>query len=293
MSDSKSGAWSIGMTFICAGAAAAGLAGTVCAEPPTSSRLTQQNFTEVAKGIVDLFDMRMLAMANLVIVGPLAPTGVHRVSIHESRPPAIYSFRAVCPAGGTVTGAITDADRDDTMSTGDSFAANFHLCRVSVEGEVFTGSSQFEVTQHVIDESFELTEFQYRFDRLGTESLRWDGSAHVTMREARRTGADQVVVDYLDLAVDRWAQPWRWSFRLDIWRSPLGVRTARLDGRVSVGQLALLVEQQEPFVFSSGTEPRAGRLITSDPGGNQLRIDGGENGYLFSWRAADAEATAP
>jgi hypothetical protein len=271
------------MTACCTAAAAA-----------PGPHLTKSNFKEVGDAITDLLDMRMLAMAHLVISQRNPVPAPHRASFGRREQPAQdIAFETDCAAGGSVTGTIIDSDADGTVSPGDRFATSFHGCRFDADGEAYTGRSGFTVSRHVTDETDELTEFHYRFDDFGTESLRWAGAAHVAFQSNRRTGGDHVVVDYIDLTVQRRARAWLWNVRFDIWRSPVGDRTTSMSGALSLGRLSLKLAQIEPFFSPRGATPQAGLLTANDTEGNLLHVDASESRDRYRYFRHGDEGTTP
>lgn len=262
------------------------------AEPPRAA-LTKDNFVEVGDDLVDLLDTSGLAFATFVL-GQAATPAARPASL----PPPVglprsEPFEAPCPGGGSVAGRIADRDADRELSTGDRFVTVFSACRVDPDSEAVNGSSEFVVQSHRIEGSVEVTELRFRFHGLGTDSLHWTGPASVVLRSDLRNGSEHYIVDYHDLAVRHGTRACRWNYRLDVRRAPLGEQSARVDGAVTIGRLALTLVQDEPFVPGRGGAPRTGRLTATDADGNRLQLDAAPHRYRYRYFARGNRTDTP
>lgn len=254
------------------GAAAWCLAGAALA----ATGLTRHNFVDIGDTVVDMLNTSGLAFSTLVIGqggdSPFVHTGFRRAAFEPSAPlPITHPFDSPCPGGGRVSGSMRDSDASGDLSVRDRFVTIFDACRI--DGALVTGRSEFTVASHRVEGPVEVTELDFVFKELGTDTLRWSGPARVSLMSDRRSGGDRYVVTYRDLAVKRFGLPYRWNFTLDVRRPPLGDDTASLDGSMSAHGMTLQLSQDEPFVFGAQGTPRAGRVTVSDAQGSRLVVE--------------------
>lgn len=256
----------------CAVAAAAGTAA------PPAAGLGTGNFVDVGDTVVDMLDTSGLAFSTLVIGQADASPYRHAAYGAPAPLPLTHPFESRCPGGGSITGSMRDGDASDDVSVQDRFVTVFHACRL--DGGVVTGSSEFTVASHRFDGTTEITELDFVFKQLGTDTLRWSGPARVTLRSDSRTGSDHYVVLYRDLAVTRKGHPYRWNFTLEVKHPPLGDDTASINGSMSMRGMTLRLDQEEPFVMAEGAA-HDGRLVASDAQGSRLLIEADRGGYAY------------
>ena len=267
--------------------AAALLAGGAHAAPG----LTTVNFVEVGDVIVDMLDANGIALASWMMGGALG-TGPSPVAFGAPRAmPRSEPFEAACPGGGSVRGRFADRDASGDLSVQDRFVTVFDDCRV--DGEVVTGSSEFVVAGRREDAREDSVELEFRFHDLGSDAMRWSGAARIALRSDRRTGSEGYVVAYRDLVVRRGERSYRLGLRLQAQVPPLGDMTARFDGPMWIGALALKLRQDEPFVMPPGGPPRAGTLTATDPHGARLQLEAGPWRYAYRYFARDNAGLVP
>jgi hypothetical protein len=267
--------------------------GTIASARSPDAGLTKDNFVDIGDAIVDMLDTSRLAFATLLI-GEAATPAARRAAFGPlAGVPRSQPFEAPCPGGGSVAGTITDADADGTLSTRDRFVTVFRSCRADVDGEVVSGSSEFVVSAHRVEGTTEVTELRFRFEALGTDALRWSGRATVALRTDQRNGSERYVVDYHDLSVQRGGRTWRWNYRLEVRRPPLGDHTASIDGTIAQGPLSLALVQDDPFVLADDGAPRSGRLTATDGDGDRLQVEAGRRRYRYSFFVRATQGDTP
>lgn len=237
------------------------------------------NFVEVGDTVVDMLDACGIALSSWVMSGaPLA--GPHLAAYGAPRGvPQREPFEAACPGGGSIRGHFADRDASGDLSARDRFVTVFDACRV--DGEVVTGSSDFVVAAVRDDGPDEVIEMEFRFHDLGSAAMRWSGPAGIVLRTDRRTGAERYVVSYRDLLVRRGERSYRLGVRFEARVPPLGDLTARVDGPMWIGALALKLTQDEPFVMAPGGPPRSGLLTATDARGARLQVEAGRWRYAY------------
>jgi hypothetical protein len=252
-----------------------------------SAGLGITNYVDVGDTLTDLLSTSGLAFSTMVIGAPSARDTTDarpvRASIRTApatpAAPAPFVVETACPAGGSVKATMTDTDGSGGLSTRDRFVTVFDACLV--DGAVVTGRSEFVVAVHRFEGSVEITELDFRFTELGTADLRWSGPARVTLRHDLVRGTEHYVVHYRDLVVTRLKRPMTWNFTLDMVRPPIGEQVARLDGKLSLGELRLRLYQEEPFVIAASGFPRSGVMSAIDERGARLQIEAGRSRYAY------------
>jgi hypothetical protein len=267
--------------FVFRGLMALSLAAGWTVAVPADAGLTKDNFVDAADALVDLLDTSGIAFATFML--GQAEGGGARRAVFQALPGNARRepFEAPCPGGGVVAGAIVDTDGDGVLSPGDRFSTSFRACRVDPASDVVSGSSEFVVKAHRIDGPVETTELHFRFQSFGTDSLRWSGPADVVLRSDVRNGTEHYVIDYRNLSVRHRARECRWNYRIEVRRPPLGEQTARIDGAVTIGAVALTLVQDEPFVLARNGTPRAGRLTATDADGDRLLVEASRRRYRY------------
>jgi hypothetical protein len=243
--------------------------------------LSLSNYVDTADAIVDMIATSGLAFSTTLLgeVDAVRPrNAMFTVPSYGELAP---SFDTPCPHGGSISSTMSDVDRDGRLSVNDRLVTVFASCRI--ENDVVSGRSEFVVSAHREEGAVEVTELAFRFTRLGTDTLRWDGPATVTLRSDRLKGTEHYVVDYRDLSVRRLGRPHRWNFRLELRRPPWGEQTAAFNGRITVGAMPLRLSQDEPFVIGRDGRPRSGRLAAVDEAGARLQVEAGRRRYTYRY----------
>lgn len=245
-----------------------------------TANLTVSNFVDVGDSITDVVSTSGLAFSTMVMVSMVTGGARPRLaSLHPSAPSsAAQTFETSCADGGSVKAMTRDADQSGDLSTRDRFVTIFDSC--VMDGKVMTGRGEFVVVNHRLEGSTEITELEFRFKDLGTPELRWSGPARVSLRSDLRRGTDHYTVTYRDLAVTRGHHSMKWSFTLDLIRPPIGDQVASLHGAVTIGELHLLLRQEDPFVIP-GAFPRSGQLTATDGLGARLQVEAGRWRYAY------------
>lgn len=255
---------------------AAALCATASAEP-TANGLTQDNYVEVGDTIVDMLDTSALAFSTMMLGTSGAP---HPMLASFATPSArVQPFSAPCPGGGSVRGSIRDRDASGDVSVHDRFVTEFDHC--SIDNEIVGGSSEFEITAHRVEQEVETTELAFRFRHLGSEAMRWTGSAKAVLQTDLKTGSEHYAVTYQDLAVTRKAQSYRWRFTLEMHRPPLGDHTGQINGALLLDHVVLRLAQDDQFVLSPGGWPRSGQLTATDAQGDRLQVEAATRRYRY------------
>ena len=267
------------------------LAGACVAAATAASAagLTPANYVEVGDTIVDMLDTSSLAFSTMLLGLDDRPR-VMRVAF-TSPTARVQPFNAPCPGGGSIHGSVADRDGSGDVSVRDRFVTVFEACRI--DDELISGSSEFVVAGHRIDNGVETTELEFRFRQLGNDAMRWTGPARATLKSDARTGSDQYTVSYQDLAVTRAARSYRWNFTLTVQRPPLGDHTARIDGSLTLDHDRLRLAQDEPFVIGARGVPRAGQLTATDADGNRLEVEAASRRYRYRFFTRGNQGAAP
>lgn len=267
------------MKRLCSLMAAGMLAMSSTSASHLAAGLAVANYVEVGDTIVDMLDTSGLAFSTLLL-GRADTAPVRRAAFSPLTPtPRSQPFEAPCPAGGSVSGRAMDRDASGDLSVQDRFVTVFKNC--GIDQEVVTGSSEFTITAHRDEGPAEVTELEFRFRDLGTEALRWTGPAKIVLRSDRRTGSEHYVVSYRDLVVTRSQHTYRWNFRLEVHRPPLGNHTASVDGSMGIGRTLLRLAQDDVFVLAPDGAPRSGQLTATDAEGNRLQVEAGRWRYSY------------
>lgn len=251
--------------------------------------LTPANYVDVGDTIADMLDTSSLAFSTMLL-GLDGTPQLRRVSF-ASPTARVQPFSAPCPGGGSIHGSVADRDGSGDVSVRDRFVTVFEACRI--DGELVSGSSEFVVAAHHIDNGVETTELEFRFRHLGNDTMRWTGPARATLRSDARTGSDQYTVRYQDLAVVRAARSYRWNFTLTVQRPPLGDHTARIEGAMTLDHDRLRLAQDEPFVIGARGVPRAGQLTATDADGNRLEVEAAARRYRYRFFTCGNEGAVP
>lgn len=271
--------------FIAVGGA---LAGTlrVC-EAETITALSPSNFVEVGDSVSEVLDTSGLAFSTM-LMDPTNLDGQVRGAnfvVPASAPAArAQVFRKTCPGGGSVQINVLDADNSGDLSTSDRFRLNFGAC--SIGGDTVSGRSEFVVSAHRFEGTSEITELDFRFDRLGSTAMRWTGKAHAALKSDLQRGTESYVVTYHDMTVTRGAQTMRWNFSVDMVRPPIGDQVASVQGAMTVDGLLLHLQQDEPFVIAASGHPSSGQITARDPNGARLQIEGQRRRYAYRFFSA-------
>jgi len=264
--------------------AARGLVAAACASAALSASaagLSVSNYVDIGDAIVDMLDTSPLAFSTMLLGLNAAPQAV-RASL--TAPPARWqAFSTPCPGGGSISGSVADRDASGDLSVQDRFTTVFNSCRI--DDQVIGGSSEFVVSAHRIDGALETVELEFLFHRFGTEAMRWTGRAHASLQTDARSGSEQYAVTYRDLAVTRGAHAYRWNFRLETHRPPLGDHTMEINGSLTAEQEALRLAQNDAFVGAPGRPPRSGLLTATDTDGDRLEVEAGAQRYRYRFYA--------
>lgn len=243
--------------------------------------LTPSNYVETADTIVDMFATSGLAFSTTLFG-----------QRHDSRPRhAIFTlppssarsepFETPCPGGGSISGSMSDRDGTGELSVQDRIVTTFNSCRI--ENDVVSGRSDMLVTAHRDEGPVDVTELEFRFTDLGTDLLRWSGPATVVLRSHRVNGSEHYVVTYRDLTVRRNGRANRWSFQLELRRSPIGEQTASFTGGMTISGLPLQLKQDDPFTIGRDGIPRSGRVTATDTAGARLQVEAGPRRYVYRY----------
>ena len=256
------------------------LAGALCATASAESGaggLTPANYVEVGDTIVDMLDTSALAFSTMLLGMSGAP---HPILATFATPSArVQPFSAPCPGGGSVSGSIRDRDASGDVSVHDRFVTEFDHC--SIDNEIVGGSSEFEITAHRVVQEVETTELAFRFHHLGSDAMRWTGSAKAVLHTDMKTGSEHYAVTYQDMTVTRKTQSYRWRFTLEMHRPPLGDHTAQINGALLLDNVVLRLAQDDQFVLAPGGWPRSGQLTATDAQGDRLQVEAATRRYRY------------
>ena len=192
----------------------------------SAAGLTPTSYVEVGDTIVEMLDTSVLAFSTLLMSRADAPRPV--LASFGALPERTQSFTTPCPGGGSVSSSMVYHDASGDVSVHDYFVKVFHACRI--DDETLTGSSEFVIAANRTLNGVETTELEFRFRQLGSDAMRWNGTARAALRSDLKNGAEQYTVTYQDMAVTRGARAMRWRFTLATQHPPLGDHTARIDG---------------------------------------------------------------
>ena len=251
------------------------------AAAPPGPGLTVANYVEAADTLVDTLNTSTVAFTTMMLgrVGDEGPSLRSTSFSAPATPPMTEAFDTPCPGGGSVSGRVSDADESGDLSVHDRFVTVFKACKVGTE--VISGSSEFTVTAHRVDNKGETVELAFRFHHLGSASMRWNGAATAMLRTDDKTGATHYAVTYRDLVVDRGAHTYRWRFTLDEVIPPIGDHVARIDGTMHYDNAPLRLVQDDAFVLSPAGLPRSGRITAIDADRDRLRIEAVPGRYRY------------
>ena len=268
------------------------LIAATCAAVATAASaagLTPSNYVEVGDTIVDMLDTSSLAFSTMLL-GLNDTPRVVRASFASPSSRA-QPFSSPCPGGGAIHGSVADRDGSGNVSVRDRFVTVFESCRI--DDELISGSSEFIVAAHHVDNGVETTELEFHFRHLGSDAMRWTGSAHATLKTDARSGGDQYTVTYRDMAVTRASHAAHWNFPLAVQRPPLGDYTARIDGSMTLEHDLLRLTQDDLFVIGARRMPRAGQLTATDAEGNRLEVEAATRRYRYRYFTRANRGTSP
>ncbi len=257
------------------------LAAALCAAAsaaPAANGLATANYVEVGDAIVGMLDTSALAFSTMLLGTSGAPMPL-LASFAKTPSARVQPFSAPCPGGGTVSGSIRDRDASGDVSVHDRFVTVFDHC--STDNEIVSGSSEFEITAHRVEQEVETTELAFRFHHLGSDAMRWTGSASAALQTDLKTGSEHYAVTYQDMVVTRGAQTYRWRFTLEMHRPPLGDHTAQINGVLLLAHDVLRLAQDDQFVLAPGGRPRSGQLTATDEQGARLQVEAATRRYKY------------
>lgn len=266
------------------------LAATLAAAGTASAAgLTPTSYVEVGDTIVDMLDTSVLAFSTLLMSRADAPRPV--LASVGALPKRTQSFTTPCPGGGSVSSSMVDRDASGDVSVHDRFVTVFHACRI--DDETLTGGSEFVIATNRTLNGVETTQIEFRFRRLGSDAMRWNGTARAVLRSDLKNGAEQYTVTYQDMDVTRGARAMRWRFTLATQHPPLGDPTARIDGSLMLEHELVQMVQNDPFVIAPGGRPRTGLLTATDADGDRLEVEAGRRLYRYRYYARGNPGDAP
>jgi hypothetical protein len=251
--------------------------------------LTPENYVDAGDTIVEMLDTSALAFSTMLL-GLNDTPHVWSAAFAPGTAPA-QTFTTPCPGGGSISGRTVDRDASGDVSVQDWSVTSFNACRIA--DETFTGRSEFVITAHRLETVSEITELEFRFHHLGSDVIRWTGAARATLKVDRRTGAEQYAVTYEDMRVTRGVHSYRWNFTLEMQRPPLGDRSARIDGTMTLEGEPLRLVQDDPFVIAPAGKPRSGQLTASDAQGDRLQVEAGARRYRYRFYARGNHGEVP
>ncbi len=260
-------------------------------QPP--GLLSRSNFVGVADGMVDMLDTSGLAYASMLLGAadrtlssrPVAP------SLKPSFGAERHATTTPCPQGGFVKLAMLDADESGDISVRDSFTLAFHACRIG--RETIEGGSDFIVTAHRFEGPNEITQLLFHFRGLGTSSRKWTGAASATLRSDLLRGTESYEIGYRDLVVDTPGHRMRWNFTLGSVQPPIGSFLVTVRGRLQFDDMALRLEQDEPFTVEQGPYPVAGLLSAIDRRGAHVELEAGRRRFTYRFYTAANRGVVP
>ena len=265
------------------------VAATLAAGTASAAGLTPANYVEVGDTIVDMLDTSVLAFSTMLMSQADATRPV--LASYVVTAAHTQSFSMSCPGGGTIGSSMADRDASGDVSVRDRFVTVFHACRI--DNETLTGSSEFVIAANRTLNGVETTELEFRFRHLGSDAMRWDGTARAVLRSDLKSGAEQYTVTYQDMAVARGARAMRWRFTLATQHPPLGDHTARIDGSLTLEHELVQMVQNDPFVIAPGGKPRAGLLTATDADGDRLEVEAGRLLYRYRYYARGNRGDTP
>lgn len=263
----------------------AAAAATALAAPPDPT-LSDTNFVDTGDALADIVSQSGLALSTMSMWNAgLDHAGPRRAAFQlRSGAAPTHRFTLPCPGGGHAIGTIRDADGSGDLSRHDTFITEFDHCMT--DGEAVTGRGEFTVAAHRFDGHAEITELEFRFESMGTPSLRWSGAAHLTLRNDLRRGTEVYTVRYQNLAVQREGRDMRWNFTVELVQPPIGDTVAALNGSLSIGPMPLRLHQDWRFVMREQGMPRDGQLTAIDTQGARLEIEAGRRVYAYRFYRA-------
>ena len=265
------------------------LAATLAGGTASAAGLAPANYVEVGDTIVDMLDTSVLAFSTMLMSRADAPRPV--LASFVATPAHTQSFSMPCPGGGSVSSSMVDRDASGDVSVRDRFVTVFHACRI--DAETLTGSSEFVIAANRTLNGVETTELEFRFRHLGSDAMRWNGTARAVLRSDLKNGAERYTVTYQDMAVTRGARAMRWCFTLATQHPPLGDHTAQIDGSLTLEHELVQMVQNDPFVIAPGGKPRAGLLTATDADGDRLEVEAGRRLYRYRYYARGNRGDTP
>ena len=265
------------------------LAATLAGGTASAAGLAPANYVEVGDTIVDMLDTSVLAFSTMLMSRADAPRPV--LASFVATPAHTQSFSMPCPGGGSVSSSMVDRDASGDVSVRDRFVTVFHACRI--DAETLTGSSEFVIAANRTLNGVETTELEFRFRHLGSDAMRWNGTARAVLRSDLKNGAERYTVTYQDTAVTRGARAMRWCFTLATQHPPLGDHTAQIDGSLTLEHELVQMVQNDPFVIAPGGKPRAGLLTATDADGDRLEVEAGRRLYRYRYYARGNRGDTP
>ena len=265
------------------------LAATLAGGTASAAGLAPANYVEVGDTIVDMLDTSVLAFSTMLMSRADAPRPV--LASFVATPAHTQSFSMPCPGGGSVSSSMVDRDASGDVSVRDRFVTVFHACRI--DAETLTGSSEFVIAANRTLNGVETTELEFRFRHLGSDAMRWNGTARAVLRSDLKNGAERYTVTYQDTAVTRGARAMRWCFTLATQHPPLGDHTAQIDGSLTLEHELVQMVQNDPFVIAPGGKPRAGLLTATDVDGDRLEVEAGRRLYRYRYYARGNRGDTP
>ena len=265
------------------------LSATLAGGTASAAGLAPANYVEVGDTIVDMLDTSVLAFSTMLMSRADAPRPV--LASFVATPAHTQSFSMPCPGGGSVSSSMVDRDASGDVSVRDRFVTVFHACRI--DAETLTGSSEFVIAANRTLNGVETTELEFRFRHLGSDAMRWNGTARAVLRSDLKNGAERYTVTYQDTAVTRGARAMRWCFTLATQHPPLGDHTAQIDGSLTLEHELVQMVQNDPFVIAPGGKPRAGLLTATDADGDRLEVEAGRRLYRYRYYARGNRGDTP
>ena len=265
------------------------LSATLAGGTASAAGLAPTNYVEVGDTIVDMLDTSVLAFSTMLMSRADAPRPV--LASFVATPAHTQSFSMPCPGGGSVSSSMVDRDASGDVSVRDRFVTVFHACRI--DAETLTGSSEFVIAANRTLNGVETTELEFRFRHLGSDAMRWNGTARAVLRSDLKNGAERYTVTYQDTAVTRGARAMRWCFTLATQHPPLGDHTAQIDGSLTLEHELVQMVQNDPFVIAPGGKPRAGLLTATDADGDRLEVEAGRRLYRYRYYARGNRGDTP
>ena len=167
------------------------VAATLAAGTASAAGLTPANYVEVGDTIVDMLDTSVLAFSTMLMSQADATRPV--LASYVVTAAHTQSFSMSCPGGGTIGSSMADRDASGDVSVRDRFVTVFHACRI--DNETLTGSSEFVIAANRTLNGVETTELEFRFRHLGSDAMRWDGTARAGLLTATDADGDRLEVE--------------------------------------------------------------------------------------------------